>query len=220
MKKIFPLIKGSDIFLLEKFWKKEEASSCQLKDFINFVKSMDFRRPIDFSYVPREGNLIPNLTLKDNLFLEAIPMSLSTSKEFRFKEYLDKGENEHFFQLYQMITKLDHLPEHVDMAEQKILCILKALLKKSEFLFLEDPELHLCPNEDLINKVKAALAYESRKGRRFIILATTERERWNDIITHTISLAKNGQYQLQKGGSASMEREGELPSLKFKNLIS
>lgn len=187
---------GPDIFL----WQNKElpvGPQCQLKYFLNFVKFLDLKRWTDFAYVPEESDLLPNLTLKENLFLEAIPPSLSLSKEFQLREFLQKTGNEYLLQIFKMISHPDYYPSQVDLHEKKLICLLRALLKESEFLFLEEPSLHLKENAEEISLIKLALSHESKKRNRVVIISMKKWEVWADLITKVITRVPQGRYLIQ-----------------------
>ena len=66
MTKIKNHLENGDIILFE---KPEKGACTELKNFLQFLKFIRVKGPIKFSYVESEGQLVSNLSLKDNIFL-------------------------------------------------------------------------------------------------------------------------------------------------------
>ena len=183
-------LKNTDILLLT------PRNICQLKDFTNFIYSTDVRRPIKFSFVDGEGQLINKLTLKENIFLESIPTSLAQSKEFQLETYLKKTRNINLIRLFKKVSLLDVYPDKIDDQTRKIVALIKGLLQEADYLFLEHPEKHLSStNLDLFIK---AMEYQNKTLPQIIVIGSANAGMWTPFISKLIRQDEFYQYSLEE----------------------
>lgn len=165
-------IEQNDIIFFQKESTRYDCS--QLKHFINFLYFQGFKRPLNFSHVDKEALLIKNLSLKDNIFLESIPNSLKTSKALQLDGLLKQTGNIHLLNLFEQLGNLDVFPEEVDSQKKKIVGLIKSLINKNDFIFLEHPENHL--DEATCKLFTKALLQQENVRREYIVLIHSQKQ--------------------------------------------
>jgi ABC-type transporter Mla maintaining outer membrane lipid asymmetry ATPase subunit MlaF len=124
--------------------QEKDESFSQLSEFLAFLKYNKVHLPYKFSYVSSGTDaLIPDLTLNENILMDFSPDSLTASKQFQFQEFLKENPNRHLERLYQEITMPHELPAHTDTQMKKLSGLIKSLIFEGQFIFLEEPEIHL-----------------------------------------------------------------------------
>ena len=175
------------IFLFEQ--ASELAPQNALKEFIYFLKFKGVKGIIDFSYSNGKGSLHQNLTIKENLILDAVPTSLIKDGENNLKEFLGQLNNSYVVLLIEKLGPLGQNVSQLDVEKVKLASIIKALLSPSEYVFL------IAPEEDqsleTVQIVKDAIGHElTRNHRKFLIRPHTS-ETWMDISTHLVNKCEN-----------------------------
>jgi hypothetical protein len=189
-----------------------ENSSCQLKDFLCFLNFFQVAKPIRFSYVPCAPLLHAHLTLKENILLESIPYSLTTSKEFQLQNSLDQTGNEYLWQLFKQIPSLDVYPKDVVPQTHKAIAIIKALLGPNDYLLLEHPQEGF--EGTYMEMLIEALKYQAQHLKKIIMLYGPQ-TLWAPHCNKKI-IEHQGQYEVLSisAGRPAAEEEG----LIFHNL--
>lgn len=160
------------------------APSC-LKQFLSFLKMQSIPSPPRFAYVDPEGSLLPSLSLKENISLDSIPSTISSTAQFTLEDYLERLGNKHLVQLYQFIELTDDNPYQVDSRTRKIAALVKGLLQKTDFLFLENPEKYL--SKDVLQVFKAAMLTQLNNHKQTLLINAQTQEEWTPIVTKTVS---------------------------------
>ena len=101
--------------------------------------------PYKFSFVSKEANLIPEMTLNQNILIDFTPNSLTESKEVQFQDFLKIQNNHALEDLYHIISLPNELPSHSDAQMKKVCTLIKTLLSEGQFIFLEEPEVDMEP---------------------------------------------------------------------------
>ena len=100
------------------------------------------------------------------------------------KSFLQNSENPYLSELCQIIGDLTKFPSNYDFRERKLASLLKAFIKKTPYLFLENPEKHL--QESDIAFLKKLMSYEANDGRE-IFLTTDNFAEFETIISDIVS---------------------------------
>jgi ABC-type sugar transport system ATPase subunit len=134
-----------ETFNIYLFTGPEDAGSfSKLSEFLAFLKYNRMHLPYKFSYVSRGTDaLIPELTINENILMDFSPDSLTASKQFQFQEFLKENPNRHLEKLYQVISLPHELPANSDSQMKKVCGLFKSLIFEGQFIFLEEPEIHL-----------------------------------------------------------------------------
>ena len=130
-------------------------------------KLTKFRRK-NIGFVYQFYNLIPVLTVKENIILPAL---------LENKKY-DKKHFNNLIKILNLKERLNHLPNEISGGQQQRASIARALINKPKILFADEPT----GNLDSKNKknIMKLLKYYNEKYKQTII-----------IVTHDMSLAKN-----------------------------
>ena len=113
----------SDILLFKN--EENRYGHSQLKNFLSFLSFNSVKRPYKFAYIESEGPLISNMTLREHIHLESVPLSLSNSKETELKNLLDKIGNEELLGLFNVISDLEKKVSDVSDQVRKIAALIK-----------------------------------------------------------------------------------------------
>lgn len=201
----------SDIILF--FTSKENRRFCQLKNILHFLKSINIKKSIKFSYCREAGDLIENLTLKENLYLEAFSSSLSSSKDFQLKNYLTKNGNKDLANLFKKAGNLERYPHDANEEEKKTVGLIKSLLVDADFLIYEKPEKYL--SDETFDSFLNAMKYLSKMKGKIIIIHPEKDCLWTNHITKIATQAQNKQYVI-----GSVPSIGEALSDHLSKLLS
>ena len=185
-------IKKEGIILFKIFRKNNQH--CQLKDFINFLNFIGEKKPLKFSYVDIDANLLGSLTLKENIFLESIPNSLANTKEFQLQEFLEKKDNRHLAKLFDKIDNIDLLPNEVSAEVRKLTTIVKGFLQDMDYLFFESPERHL--SSDNLKTFIRALRYHVRSQSKAALVCSSLEKLWLPFCSSLITYNQKKEFQL------------------------
>lgn len=194
---------------------------CQLKNFLHFLHSYGIKRPIRFAYVEGNAPLLNNLTLRENIYLDSLPHSLTQSKDFQLKSHLEKMGNEYLLKLFHKIGSLDCYPTEVDQQTRKIAALIKALMQNPDYLLLEKPE-HDLDQEHLLLFVKA-MEFQTI-GQGLVVLISSPQEKfWQQHISKTVTRGPKQEFLVDsnafdKKSTNSNDTEKKLGHLRFVNL--
>lgn len=174
--------KSRDIVLFQTYGQNGQGNV--VKNYLNYLKFCRVQGPYQFSHVGRDAELIEGLTIRENLYLDSIPLSLIDSKEFKFRQHLDQTQNRYLSELLHKVVELDVYPSSVDQRTRKIVGLIKTLLKDTEYIFYHSPEAHL-EQEDLEIFIKA-LHFHLGKEKKIAFISSEEEQLWIDFATKTV----------------------------------
>lgn len=177
--------RSTDIILFEK--ESAPNTGC-LKQFLNFLRLQKVPGPPNFSFVDAKGSLLGNLSLRENIALDSIPSTVSATRTFTLEDHLKRLGNPHLWELYQSIKLVDHRPPHVDDMTCKTTALVKGLLQKADFIFLESPERYL--DQSLLKVFLKALQYQLKETGQTLLLTSDNPQLWQPLITKTVSSRK------------------------------
>ncbi len=209
---------------------EHKTRGCRLKHFLHFLNSQGTRRPIRFAYIEAEGPLIGNLSLRENIYLDSIPNSLSETKDFQMRSFLQRSSNQHLIDFYNRIPLLDELPGKVDAQTRKMAALFKGLLQSADFLFLESPERYL-DNESL-EVFTNALRFQTAGREQTVLIDSENPQFWLPHANKTVLHQTTGVYSVTPVLSGRVRRrflemvpdqalhEGQLNFLNLEEIIS
>ena len=202
---------------------QENDQACsQLKTFLHFLKTQSKGQEWRFSFVDSEAPLLNGLTIRENIYLDSIPNSLTSTKEFQLKTFLRRKGNVNLMELFNKIQLLDEYPENVDAQTRKLAALIKGMLQDTDYLLLGHPEKYL----DRQNRERfiRALEFQASSTGQIILVASEEQEFWSPMMTKIVERNENKQFEikpvLRKAISEESDRkpnEGNTGHLKFFN---
>lgn len=169
----------------------KQAATNTLKEFIYFLKFTG-RTNIDFSYAAERDSLHQELNIKENFELDSIPSSLIKDSENNVLDFLNQLENPHLKELITELGDLNRKVKNLNSKEVKLTAVIKAILSMSEFIFLEAPESNITANT--LNKIKDCIQFEAVERERTVLIKSSRRILWPDVITNIISKNESHQY--------------------------
>ncbi len=172
------------------------VQSSYLSEFIAFIKSKKISSTFSFAYVGHETNLIPHLTLNENILMNFIPHSLTTDKLNQFEEFLSSENNYYLKKLYDKIIDKELLACHSTPETQKLTSLVKALTSDADYLFLENPERYLSENIRILFNKALQVHLKTREISAFFFCNANE-ELWKPQCSFTVSRNKYFQFQLE-----------------------
>lgn len=168
----------------------EYESCCQLKNFIHCLNLFDKRRPLHFAYAEAETLMMNRLSLKENILLDGVLNSLCMTKEFQLERHLDKEGRPCLVELYNKIGNIDLLPDEATKEAKKLASLLKTLLRPSDYIFLESPELYL--SQTNLDVFIAALQEQIEKTEQTIFIHSLNEEIWAPYASKKILKGNDG----------------------------
>ncbi|MCF8058424.1 MAG: hypothetical protein K9K67_03955 [Bacteriovoracaceae bacterium] len=187
-----------DIIFFDKLDVKANSGMSALKNFLSFLKMQKASQPLRFSFTDSEGSLLPALSLKENISLDSIPSTVSSTKKFTLEDYLGRKGNPFLIELYEKIELVSDLPYQVDSQTRKTAALVKGLLQKADFLFLDCPERYL--DKAGLKIFTKALIHSLKENKQTLLLMTDKPSYWTPYITKTVHqsrCAKTGQLLLE-----------------------
>lgn len=177
---------AAEILLFEQSGPTSEGNGLSaLKNFLAFLKIQKADRHLRFAFTDSEGSLIPALSLKENISLDSIPSTVSATKKFTLEDYLERLDNPFLIKLYEKIELVEDLPYQVDGQTRKTAALVKGLLQKADFLFLDRPEQYL--DHDSLKIFRKALLHNLRVNKQTLLLTSERPEFWTPYITKTVT---------------------------------
>ena len=169
--------------------------SSYLSEFISFIKSQKIMSPFVFSYVGDETNLLPALTLNENILMNFSPRSLTTEKDNQFEEFLSHKENYYIKKLYDKLGEREVLASVASPEMKKLTSLIKALTTESEYIFLENPEKDLSENIRILFSKALDIHLEQYEINAFIY--SSNQEMWKSHCSHSVYRNKYFQFQIE-----------------------
>lgn len=176
-------IKRSDILLFKN--EENRYGHSQLKNFLSFLSSNGVKRPYKFAYIESEGPLISNMSLRENIHLDSVPLSLSTTKEMELKNLLSKIGNDDLLELFAKIDNLEIKVSEVSDQTRKMAALIKGLIQEADFLFLESPEKHL--TDEGLRLFVNALNYQVQENGQMVFISSPATLFWQGKVSKIIT---------------------------------
>ena len=164
---------------------KAEAHPNPLKDYLLYLKFQGMRGVIDFSYSHATDSLHSSLSIKENFVLEAVPISLIKNSENNLNELLSSQRNPYLIELIAGLGCLNRSVKSLNFSEVKLVTLVKAILSKSEYVFLLNPEIEL--HIDHVKLIKECIFHEAINSSRKFFISPSNQDSWVDISTHYVN---------------------------------
>jgi ABC-type multidrug transport system ATPase subunit len=179
------LIEKSDILLFNNVKSSDFEEPNGLKKFTNLIKFTTKKKTFKFSFSNGSGSLHKNITIRENLDLEAIPTSISLNDKLQTKEIIANISNPHLQKMISRICPLERLPAQLNPEEFKLASLVKGILSQTDYLFLDSPDRSLSATN--LELVKKCLQYEANNRQRIIIISPINESHWIDIANKVIT---------------------------------
>ena len=171
------------------------AQTSYLSIFVSYIKSQKMPGPYSFSYVGESANLLPNLTLNENIFMDFSPNSLTNDKENQFHEFLTLKQNIHIKSLYDHLQEKNILASLAHDEMKKLTTLIKVLINAGQYIFLDKAD------KDLSDKMrilfKDALNIHLKSKQISTLIYTENKTFWLPQITHIVSRNKDFQFHTE-----------------------
>lgn len=185
-----------DTFDIYLFTEETGENFSRLSEFISFLKFNRVNLPYKFSYVSRGDNLIPDLTLIQNILMDWSPNSLTASKDMQFQEFLKEPHNSTLEHLYQKVALPNELPLHADAQMRKVSALLKAVVCEGQFIFLEEPEKDL--DQETVSIFIAALRESIGRHKQNVFIFSHDLNLWMPHVNYHVKREKDYSFSIQK----------------------
>lgn len=185
-----------DTFDIYLFTEETGENFSRLSEFISFLKFNKVNLPYKFSYVSRGDNLIPELTLNQNILMDFSPNSLTASKETQFQDFLKEPHNASLEKLYQKVCLPNELPPHADAQMKKVSSLLKALVCEGQFIFLEEPERDLDP--ETIAIFVSTLKEMIGRNKQNVFIFSQDLNLWLPHVNYHVKRERDYSFTIQK----------------------
>lgn len=185
-------ISHRQIFLFDDSNRQQKFNN-SLKEFIYYLRYNKAKGVIDFTYASHSDSIHPQLSLKDNFLLDSVPTSLIKEKEDNLKHNIEMLNNDTLVELIDFLQPLERIAQDLTHEEIKVASIVKSLLAKTQYIFLEEPDRDLSLN--LLTKVKKCLTHEVVENSRAVFLKAYNNDSWLDVATDIITRNVNKEYE-------------------------
>lgn len=185
-----------DTFDIYLFTEETGENFSRLSEFISFLKFNRVNLPYKFSYVSRGDNLIPELTLNQNILMDFSPDSLTASKEMQFQDFLKEPSNTTLEGLYHKVALPNELPLHADAQMRKVSALIKALVCEGQFIFLEEPERDL--DSETVALFIAALKEIITRTKQNVFIFSHDLNLWMPHVNYHVRREKDYSFSIQK----------------------
>jgi ABC-type uncharacterized transport system ATPase subunit len=173
-------------------FSKERQGQHVLKDLLQFLKSLAPGKPASFAYVEAQTSLIPDLSLWENLHLEAGGGSWLETAE---------GAAPEVQQLMRLVLNPEKVAQEAESWERFSVSLMKAVLMPAPNVIIDMNEELLSPL--LIQNLKQTLLKISANKR--IFFASARPALWLDC-SHSMVVRKDYQFEIQPLDQESIKR--------------
>ncbi len=185
-----------DTFDIYLFTEETGENFSRLSEFIGFLKFNRVNLPYKFSYVSRGDNLIPDLTLIQNILMDWSPNSLTASKDMQFQDFLKEAHHSTLEHLYQKVVLPNELPLHANAQMRKVSALLKSLVCEGQFIFLEEPERDL--DSETIALFIAALKETIGRHKQNVFIFSHDLNLWMPHVNYHVKRERDYSFSIQK----------------------
>lgn len=210
-------IARKEIYLFDDTFNHHRFNN-SLKEFIYYLRYNKVKGVIDFTYASHSDSIHPQLSIKDNFLLDSVPTSLIKEKEDNLKHNIEMLDNDTLVELIEFLQPLDRICQDLTREEIKIASIVKALLAKTQYIFLEKPDKDL--SLFMLNKVKQCLSHEVINNHRIVFLKADNNDSWLDLATDIVTRNEKREYEKNKNMLCEIEesvpvKEEFIPTYSF-----
>lgn len=169
--------------------KDSSTQKLNLKLFLGFLKYYDSENAGQFSFSDNKSSFHQNLTFKDNLHLDVMPMSFQSNQEQELKNFIAQIKNPYIHKMIEIIYNFNQIASKATKAEQQLFSIMKALLADKKYICLLSPDNNLKQSE--IKLVQKAIEFESNENKKSILIASQNKLLWFELATKFICMQGN-----------------------------
>lgn len=179
------LINSSEALIFD-LYKDKSSFDCvnPLKEFIQYIKFTGVKGPIKFSYMSGAENLLPNKSIKENLILDSLSLSLNRNKEVCFQKKIQALQCKNLTNFFLELESIDRTVESYNQEEISIISVIKSLLSDAEYLLVALTETSLSSSS--FTMIKECLRRELYIKQRHILILSPNPENWLDLATGII----------------------------------
>jgi ABC-type lipoprotein export system ATPase subunit len=174
--------------------EQQHQGQSHLKTFINALNFYKMKKPFKFSYISESGQLIPDLSLRENILLDCVDHSLQSNIKIKWNDVLTNHSNKEMINLMNHINDLDSNPNFAHQRCLKLAAIVKALLNKTDYIFLESPEKYL--NALQLDNLVQALKFHSLNNESIIIIYSQRPSLWQNFTNKNLHFKANKKFEV------------------------
>jgi ABC-type sugar transport system ATPase subunit len=186
--------KGDIVYFSHREFLNNQALPC-LSSFVNYMNLIYKKKTLNFSYASKDGSLIKNISLINNMLLEVETNPFVKIDENYLYNILIKKENDPLLLLYRRIKKPMSRPSSISKEVYKLTSLIRAIIKDSDILFLDSPEEHL--SQKAIALLKNAIYVEAKRNKKIVFIKTDKQPIWYSIMNKTLIKNEMNKYFMQ-----------------------
>lgn len=161
-----------------------------ISDYTNLLYQKNIKK-FKYIYIPIQNNFIQSLTLRENIILNN-PFMLSGKQGYALNKYLKQTKNYYLLELFSKINMINERPIMTDLQSLKIASLLSCFIRKTDYVFVNQPEKHLSQNcLDLFVK---AICLRFRNSDSQIIISSNDVNFWKK---HCLHIKRIGEVKLK-----------------------
>lgn len=147
----------------------------QLNDFFRIVECLIGYKPKRFAFCGHRPELHKNLTLSENIFLEA---PHGTIKDRSRQNYTQQnfGGNIYLYQLFERLSYPEALGHEVSCSAKKLVAIIRTLLRPDPHIFLVAPQHGM--DRTCMELLAKSLILEQTLNQKMILVADWSLSEW------------------------------------------
>jgi len=166
-----------------------------LPEVLKLLSYLNIKKPYSFTYISSDGDLVPSLTLRENILLESTLGHKGVGASST-DEYLKDNCNPHLVELISHVRLLDLYPSKVDLTTRKLVAIIKGLMSSRDLIFFERPEFNL--DRKLIDVVKKAALFTQKQLLKTTVVCSQDDLCWEPF-SHMIIKKNEEGFKISKG---------------------
>ncbi len=147
----------------------------QLRDFFRIVESLIGHRPPRFAFCGARPQLHKELTLIDNIFLEA-PHGTIKDKSKRNYTQQNFGGNVYLHQLFERLPYPEAPAHEAGPLAQKLTALIRAIVRTDPYLFLVAPQVGM--DRACMELLAKSLHLEHQLNQKTILVAGWDVKEW------------------------------------------
>lgn len=181
------------------YWFKKDSfstKSAPLRMALQFIKQHHSQRPLGVSFCDAQVTLFQDLSLKENIFIDALPIDFSKNKDRILKKTLTENVNIHLEELYQKISPSHLKPAQVPLQIQKLAGLVRALLRPGPFFIFDRPEKYLA--SDQFATFQKALWEQLKVSACTALVFSDNKDAWDHLAPKDVSYSSSeGKFKIE-----------------------
>ena len=158
----------------------------QLSDFTKFLYDKE-EKNFKYIYIPTQNNFIQSLTLRENIILNN-PFMLSGKQGYTLSKYLGQTKNYYLLELFSKVNMIYERPKMTDLQSLKIASLLSCFIRKTDYIFVNQPEQHLSTN--CLNLFIKAISLRLQNSDTKIIISSNNINFWKEHCLHHLRIGE------------------------------